>query len=99
MRLHLDRDNRRGVLNLAVSLTDTASPGKASLYLGQQPVVTSQPGNFTDRFRIDGSPTVNEVLRFEFLRARRFASSMRSRSCSCRSDEYRCRPKDCRSGF
>ena len=61
----LNHDPRRGVLNLAVSLTDTTSPGKASVFLGQQPVMTSQPGNFTDRSRIDGSPAVNEVLHFE----------------------------------
>ncbi len=60
----LNHDPRRGVLNLAVSLTDTTSPGKASVFLGQQPVMTSQPGNFTDRSRIDGSPAVNEVLPF-----------------------------------
>jgi hypothetical protein len=56
----LNRDNRRGVLNLAVLLTDTASPAKTTVYLGQQPVVTSQPGAFT----VKSSPTT-EVLSFQ----------------------------------
>jgi hypothetical protein len=34
----LNRDNRRGVINLAVLLTDSSSPGHPQLYLGQQPV-------------------------------------------------------------
>ncbi len=55
----LNRDNRRGVLNLAVLLTDSGSPGKTSLYLGQQPVVTSQPGYFA----VKTSPAT-EVLCF-----------------------------------
>ena len=55
----LNRDNRRGALNLAVLLTDTASPAKSTLYLGQQPVVSSQPG----QFKIKSSPAT-EVLRF-----------------------------------
>jgi hypothetical protein len=55
----LNRDNRRGILNLAVLLTDTASPGKSTLYLGQQPVVTSEP----DHFSVKSRP-VTEVLRF-----------------------------------
>jgi len=55
----LNRDNRRGVLNLAVLLTDTASPAKPALYLGQQPIATSQP----PQFQIKSSPAT-EVLRF-----------------------------------
>jgi hypothetical protein len=55
----LNRDNRRGILNLAVLLSDTTSPAKPPLYLGQQPVVTSEPENFT----VKRAP-VNEVLRF-----------------------------------
>jgi hypothetical protein len=55
----LNRDNRRGVLNLAVLLTDTASPAQTYLYLGQQPVVTSQTGAFT----VKSAPAA-EVLRF-----------------------------------
>lgn len=55
----LNRDNRRGVLNLAVLLTDTASPAKPTLYLGKQPVVTSQPS----QFMVKSSPAT-EVLRF-----------------------------------
>jgi hypothetical protein len=55
----LNSDNRRGVINLAVLLTDTSSPAKPSLYLGQQPVVTSQPGQFA----VKSSPKT-EALRF-----------------------------------
>jgi hypothetical protein len=55
----LNRDNRRGALNLAVLLTDSALPAKPTLYLGQQPVVSSQPS----QFRIKSSPAT-EVLRF-----------------------------------
>jgi hypothetical protein len=54
-----NRDNRPGALALAMILTDTATPGKPSLYLGQQPIVSSQP----DRFRIKTTPDT-ETLRF-----------------------------------
>jgi hypothetical protein len=55
----LNHDNRRGIINLAVLLTDSSSPGKPQLYLGQQPVASSQPANFTAK----SSPAV-ETLRF-----------------------------------
>jgi hypothetical protein len=54
-----NRDNHQGVINLALLLTDAASPGRPQLYLGQQPVVSSQPGNFT----VKSSPA-GETLRF-----------------------------------
>jgi hypothetical protein len=54
-----NRDNRPGAITLAVLLKDSASPNVPSLYLGQQPVASSQP----DQFSVKSSP-VNEVLRF-----------------------------------
>ena len=54
-----NRDNRPGPLALAMLLTDTASAGKPSLYLGQQPIVSSEP----DRFAVKSTP-VPETLRF-----------------------------------
>jgi hypothetical protein len=58
----LNRDNRRGVINLAVLLTDSSSPGHPQLYLGQQPVASSQPANFALK-----STPAGEVLRFPIL--------------------------------
>jgi hypothetical protein len=54
-----NRDNRLGALALAMILADTSAPGKPSLYLGQQPIVSSQP----ERFHIKPVP-VTETLRF-----------------------------------
>ncbi len=54
-----NRDNQPGAIALAVLLSDSASPGSSALYLGQQPVVTSEPGHFS----IKAVPAV-EVLRF-----------------------------------
>jgi hypothetical protein len=54
----LNRDNRPGAINLAVLLSDSTQPAN-QLYLGQQPVVSSQPGNFV----VKSSP-VTETLRF-----------------------------------
>ncbi len=54
----LNDDNRPGTINLAVLLTDSASPDN-QLYLGQQPVVTSQP----DHFSLKSSPA-DETLSF-----------------------------------
>jgi hypothetical protein len=54
-----NRDNRLGALALAMILADTTAPGKPSLYLGQQPIVSSQP----ERFHIKAAP-VTETLRF-----------------------------------
>jgi hypothetical protein len=55
----LSRDNRRGAINLAVLLTDSSSPGRTQLYLGQQPVLSSQP----EHFSVKSSP-VGETLSF-----------------------------------
>jgi hypothetical protein len=52
-------DNHSGAINLALLLTDTSSPGRPQLYLGQQPVVSSQHGNFT----VKSSPA-GETLRY-----------------------------------
>lgn len=54
-----NRDNRPGPLALAMTLTDNATPGHPSLYLGLQPVASSEPG----QFRIK-SGAVTETLRF-----------------------------------
>jgi len=55
----LNRDNRRGTLNLALLLSNSAAPSRPALYLGQQPVVTSQPGHFTVK-----AAALSETLRF-----------------------------------
>jgi hypothetical protein len=54
----LNGDNRLGTINLAVLLTDSATP-EQQLYVGQQPVATSQP----DRFSQKSSPAA-ETLSF-----------------------------------
>ena len=54
----LNKDNHPGVINVAVLLSDSASPAN-QLYLGQQPVVSSQPGQFA----VKSSPA-GETLRF-----------------------------------
>ena len=54
-----NRDNQPGVITLAVMLSDSASPQSSPLYLGQQPVMTSEPGHFS----IKTAP-VEELLRF-----------------------------------
>jgi hypothetical protein len=54
-----NRDNRSGVIALAVLLTDTASPKKPTLYLGQQAIVSTKPENFSYK-----STSVFETLRF-----------------------------------
>jgi hypothetical protein len=56
-----NRDNRPGALALSMILTDNTAPGRPSLYLGQQPIASSQP----DRFHIKSTP-VTETLRFVF---------------------------------
>jgi hypothetical protein len=55
----VNRDNRAGSLSLAMVLTDTASRGRPSQYLGLQPIASSQPG----RFSIKSTP-VRERLHF-----------------------------------
>ena len=59
-------DNSPGRIALGVILTNTTVPGKPSIALGQQPVVSSQPG----RFSIN-RPPVNEVLEFRIPAASR----------------------------
>lgn len=54
-----NRDNRAGEFALAMVITDTSAPGRPSLYLGQQPIVSSQPGRFTVK-----SSSVRETLHF-----------------------------------
>jgi hypothetical protein len=41
-----NRDNRPGLVSLGVLLTDEESSPKRTLYLGQQPVVSTEPGRF-----------------------------------------------------
>ena len=52
-------DNKPGAIALAVLLTDSTSPGKPTIYLGQQPILSTQPGHFS----IKHSP-IAEMLRF-----------------------------------
>jgi hypothetical protein len=54
-----NRDNKMGVIALAVLLTDTASSKKPTLYLGQQPIVSTKPENFSYK-----SESVFETLHF-----------------------------------
>jgi hypothetical protein len=56
-----NRDNRAGALALAMVLTDRTAYGRPSLYLGQQPIVSSEPEHFTVK-----SSSVDETLRFSF---------------------------------
>jgi len=41
-----NRDNKEGLVSLGVLLTDEESSPKRTLYLGQQPVVSTEPGHF-----------------------------------------------------
>jgi hypothetical protein len=52
-------DNMRGSIVLAVLLTDTALPGELALSLGGQPILSTQPAQFSFK----SAPT-REVLRF-----------------------------------
>jgi hypothetical protein len=54
-----NRDNRPGNIFVGMLLIDSASAGKMSLYLGQQPIRSSEP----DHFRIKLLP-LEETLRF-----------------------------------
>jgi hypothetical protein len=54
-----NRNNRPGLVSLALLLADSAEPGKPALYLGQQPVVGSEPGSFAFK-----APPVTETLRY-----------------------------------
>ena len=54
-----NRDNRRGVIAVGVLLTDATSLKKPTLYLGQQPIVSTEPEYFSFK-----SEPVFETLRF-----------------------------------
>ena len=54
-----NHDNIPGRIALGVLLTDSTSIGKPTLYLDQQPVISTEPGHFS----VKSSP-VQEVLRF-----------------------------------
>lgn len=54
-----NRDNQPGPIAIALFLTDSSAPGKPVLNLGEEPVITSQPGQF--RFK---SAPVSETLHF-----------------------------------
>jgi hypothetical protein len=65
----LNSDNEPGAVNLAVLLSDSASPAN-QLYLGQQPVPITQPANFSEKSR-----PLAETLHFaipETVKIRRF---------------------------
>ncbi len=65
-----NRDNRTGVIALGVLLTDAASTKKPTLYLGQQPIVSTEPEHFSFK-----SAPVVETLRFSVptgVKIRRF---------------------------
>jgi hypothetical protein len=55
----LNRDNRPGTVALGVLLKDSGARSKPTIYLGQQPVVSSEPEHFTIKTSPEG-----EVLRF-----------------------------------
>lgn len=55
----LNRDNSAGRVAVGVLLTDSRALGKPTIYLGQQPVKSSEPENFTIK-----TSAVSEVLRF-----------------------------------
>ena len=52
-------DNRMGRIDMGVLLTDSATPGKPSLYLGTQPIASTDP----DRFAFKSTP-VTDVIRY-----------------------------------
>jgi hypothetical protein len=54
-----NRDNRKGVVSLAVLLTNGAYSKKPTLYIGQQPIVSTKPENFSFK-----SGAIFETLRF-----------------------------------
>jgi hypothetical protein len=54
-----NRDNMRGLIALGVELKDSSAPGKSSVSLGQQTILSSRP----DQFAVKLAP-VDEVLRF-----------------------------------
>jgi hypothetical protein len=55
----LNRDNHPGTVNLGVLITDTSGTGKPQVYLGQQPLQSTEPG----QFRVKTDPVL-ETLHF-----------------------------------
>jgi len=55
-----NRDNKLGVVALAVLLKDGASPKSSTLYLGQHPIVSTQPEHFSFK-----TGSVIETIRFD----------------------------------
>lgn len=54
-----NRDNKAGAISIALLLTDQTSPRKQTLYLGEQPIISTEPGLFS----VKQSPAF-ETLRF-----------------------------------
>jgi hypothetical protein len=54
-----NRDSSAGFIAMAVLLTDGTSPEQRTLYLGQQPIVSTEPGHFSPK-----PAPVFETLRF-----------------------------------
>ena len=54
-----NRDNRAGAIAMAVLLTDTVSPSRPTLYLEQQPILSTEPAHFSFK-----PLPVFEMLRF-----------------------------------
>lgn len=52
-------DNRMGRIDMGVLLTDSTAPGKPSMYLGTQPILSTEP----DHFAFKSSP-VTDVMRY-----------------------------------
>jgi hypothetical protein len=52
-------DNRRGQVEMGMLLTDSTLPGKPSMYLGIQPLVSTQPNHFVLKIN-----PVNEEVKF-----------------------------------
>ena len=48
-----NRDNRQGLVSLGVLLTDEESSPKRTLYLGQQPVLSTEPRSFLSKNNTD----------------------------------------------
>lgn len=54
-----NRDNRPGRIAIGMILTDSAAPGRPTLFLGRQPVLSTEPDRFTRKL-----VPVEETLRF-----------------------------------
>jgi hypothetical protein len=54
-----NRDNVRGPIAVGVVLTDASAPRRPSVSLGQQTILSTEPGQFTVKLA-----PVNEVMRF-----------------------------------